>query len=392
METHEFDPYHEWLGISPDERPATHYRLLGVPPFESSVSVIESAVVRQSQFVRQFQVGPYSEQAHQLLNELNEAGAVLLEPAQRARYDEQLRSAQAPAAPARPPGRKVRRQQRSNKAATGWPIVGRRRWLAALLLLLGLAVAGIAMARRGGTSYRGADLQLAAGPAAALVAPSADHGPDKEPQTKAGEPSTPNPAGAIAAAPTGLAANEQGGAFGPTGGQPVASPSSAPAPAPAPQAGPQGPDVAPSAAVKAEPPSPSPPAGKEGPEAKGPEPDAGSGGDQNQPGRPRAAKKQPSPAPSLHGSVGGSWLVKESGNTLVFHPGGSFRAIMKNGKVAVGTWTQNGTIVRWHSRMNERGAKVTNHGREILERDHDSITLRVLEDGSTHHWQRTGKR
>ena len=27
----EFDPYHRWLGIPPEEQPADHYRLLGIP-------------------------------------------------------------------------------------------------------------------------------------------------------------------------------------------------------------------------------------------------------------------------------------------------------------------------------------------------------------------------
>ncbi len=29
-----FDPYHKWLGIPPDEQPANHYRLLGLELFE----------------------------------------------------------------------------------------------------------------------------------------------------------------------------------------------------------------------------------------------------------------------------------------------------------------------------------------------------------------------
>ena len=29
-----FDPYHKWLGIAAHEQPPTHYRLLGIAPFE----------------------------------------------------------------------------------------------------------------------------------------------------------------------------------------------------------------------------------------------------------------------------------------------------------------------------------------------------------------------
>ena len=38
-----FDPYHKWLGISPEEQPADYYRLLAIKKFESDPDVIESA-------------------------------------------------------------------------------------------------------------------------------------------------------------------------------------------------------------------------------------------------------------------------------------------------------------------------------------------------------------
>ena len=31
---HEFDPYHQWLGIAPSDQPPNHYRLLGLQLFE----------------------------------------------------------------------------------------------------------------------------------------------------------------------------------------------------------------------------------------------------------------------------------------------------------------------------------------------------------------------
>ena len=52
------DPYHKWLGIPPEEQPANHYRLLGVPQFESDADVIETAAERQTGFLRTFQTGP----------------------------------------------------------------------------------------------------------------------------------------------------------------------------------------------------------------------------------------------------------------------------------------------------------------------------------------------
>ncbi len=38
-----FDPYHEWLGILPQEQPPNYYRLLGVAPFEADPDVIRAA-------------------------------------------------------------------------------------------------------------------------------------------------------------------------------------------------------------------------------------------------------------------------------------------------------------------------------------------------------------
>ena len=58
-----FDPYHKWLGIPPDQQPASHYRLLGITEFESDLEVIETAAERQTGFLRTFQTGPDAELA-----------------------------------------------------------------------------------------------------------------------------------------------------------------------------------------------------------------------------------------------------------------------------------------------------------------------------------------
>ena len=47
-----FDPYHKWLGIPPDEQPANHYRLLGLELFESDRDVIDSASLEQIAHIR----------------------------------------------------------------------------------------------------------------------------------------------------------------------------------------------------------------------------------------------------------------------------------------------------------------------------------------------------
>jgi len=52
-----FDPYRVWLGIPPESRPPTHYEMLGISPNEHEKAVIEAAVLRQSGYVRNFQIG-----------------------------------------------------------------------------------------------------------------------------------------------------------------------------------------------------------------------------------------------------------------------------------------------------------------------------------------------
>ena len=106
-----FDPYHVWLGIAPDEQPPSHYRLLGLRPFEAEPAVIDHAADRQMVHVRTFHAGKHAEQAQRLLNELASARLCLLNPQRKAAYDASLRAEQekkeaasrAAAPPAPPP-------------------------------------------------------------------------------------------------------------------------------------------------------------------------------------------------------------------------------------------------------------------------------------------------
>jgi len=86
-----FDPYHVWLGIPPAEQPADHYRLLGIPRFEESQDVIESAADRQMAHVRSFQSGSRAKESQRLLNEIAAARVCLLNPQAKASYDASLR-------------------------------------------------------------------------------------------------------------------------------------------------------------------------------------------------------------------------------------------------------------------------------------------------------------
>lgn len=85
-----FDAYHKWLGIPPDQRPPTHYQLLGISPGEVDVEVIESAAVRQMAYVRNFQIGEHAEVCRGILEELVMARATLIDPAKRRNYDARI--------------------------------------------------------------------------------------------------------------------------------------------------------------------------------------------------------------------------------------------------------------------------------------------------------------
>ena len=89
-----FDPYHRWLGIPPEEQPADHYRLLGIPRFECDPEVIRDAATRQMGHVRTYHLGPHAELSQQILNELGAAKACLLDPQKKAAYDAALRAQQ----------------------------------------------------------------------------------------------------------------------------------------------------------------------------------------------------------------------------------------------------------------------------------------------------------
>jgi len=86
-----FDPYHRWLGIPAEERPANRYRLLGLKLFEDDRDVIESAADRQMAHLRTFQMGKHAEASQKLLNEVAAARVCLLNPDKKAAYDTRLK-------------------------------------------------------------------------------------------------------------------------------------------------------------------------------------------------------------------------------------------------------------------------------------------------------------
>jgi WD40 repeat protein len=90
-----FDPYHKWLGIPKDQRPPTHYQLLGIAPDETDAEVIDEAAVRQTTHIRAYQIGEHAAQCTRILNEIAQAKLTLVHPAKRKAYDEQLAKAKA---------------------------------------------------------------------------------------------------------------------------------------------------------------------------------------------------------------------------------------------------------------------------------------------------------
>lgn len=87
-----FDAYHTWLGISPAEQPPHHYRLLGVPIFETDLSVIGNAADRQSVYVKTFLSGKHAATAERILAEIGTARMCLFDAQRRAEYDGKLRA------------------------------------------------------------------------------------------------------------------------------------------------------------------------------------------------------------------------------------------------------------------------------------------------------------
>ncbi len=94
--SNDFDPYHVWLGIPPEEQPPNHYRLLGLRPFEANADVISNAVDQRRVFLRSVQAGKRAAQSQQLLNEVSAAGVVLLDAAKKAQYDAELKKKLSP--------------------------------------------------------------------------------------------------------------------------------------------------------------------------------------------------------------------------------------------------------------------------------------------------------
>ena len=148
----DFDPYHKWLGIPREQRPVTHYQLLGIAPTEKDLDVIEDAAIRQTTHVRSYQLGPHAEACQRVLNEIASARQTLLNPEKRRQYDASLpRPAPptptavvaAPVVTAPSPTKPSTRPKPAKKVASPRRAPSTRNNTA---LLLGLAVGGVSVA------------------------------------------------------------------------------------------------------------------------------------------------------------------------------------------------------------------------------------------------------
>ena len=96
----DFDPYLEWLGISATDRPLDHYRLLGLPHFESDLARIERHADQRMAMVRRFQTGPRSAWSQHILNELSSARGCLTQRETKITYDAALQGILSASMPA----------------------------------------------------------------------------------------------------------------------------------------------------------------------------------------------------------------------------------------------------------------------------------------------------
>src|SRR5262245_21080478 len=91
-----FDPYYTWLGIPPEEQPPDHYRLLGIRRFEPNVEVNRNTAEQRLTYIRSFLSGDKAVHSQQVLDEIDAARDVLLQPEAKGTYDRELRQHDAP--------------------------------------------------------------------------------------------------------------------------------------------------------------------------------------------------------------------------------------------------------------------------------------------------------
>ena len=92
----DFDPYHKWLGISPDEQPPNHYRLLGISEFEANANLIEEAYDKAMLIVKQEEHGEHLGYVEPVAADLFRAKECLINSDDKGEYDAALREKSTP--------------------------------------------------------------------------------------------------------------------------------------------------------------------------------------------------------------------------------------------------------------------------------------------------------
>lgn len=87
-----FNPYVEWLGLTESTVRPDHYRLLGLPPFESDARRITAACDGMLAKVRSNRPGAHLREWQALLDELTSARNCLLDDQTKTKYDAHLRN------------------------------------------------------------------------------------------------------------------------------------------------------------------------------------------------------------------------------------------------------------------------------------------------------------
>lgn len=85
-----FDPYEAWLGVPASGGTPNHYRLLGLPDFESDQETIRRAADARMRKLRGLQTGKHATDATRLLSEVARARACLTNPQLKSAYDKKL--------------------------------------------------------------------------------------------------------------------------------------------------------------------------------------------------------------------------------------------------------------------------------------------------------------
>lgn len=92
---HQFNPYHEWLGLDQSLTAPNYFQLLGVDPDEEDAERLAAAASEALARVRRHRPGSHAKQWADLLDEITAAKVCLIDPRARRVYLRQLQSATA---------------------------------------------------------------------------------------------------------------------------------------------------------------------------------------------------------------------------------------------------------------------------------------------------------